>query len=150
MDTSKRYITMCRKADEVKAHWKPEQGDYFYGVPHDFDDMDYERGIFRILLCEDEFYSIIPDNYNIKKKEFTGFGDDDETVFLPRLDDLQDMIDYELHYDLIEEFCEWVTGLEISMKERLQTMEQTWLAFVMMKNSSKIWTGKDWEHVSFA
>ena len=150
MDTSKRYISMCRKADEVKAHWKPEQGDYFYGVPQDFADMEFEKGLHRFLLCEDEFYSIVPDNYNIKTKEFTGFGDEDEAVFLPRQDDLQNMIDYELPYDLIKNFNTWVDELDISMRERLQTLEQIWLAYVMFRNYSKIWNGKDWEHVSFA
>jgi hypothetical protein len=140
---------MCKKADEIKVHWKPVQGDFFYGVPQDPDDMDYECGVYQFLICEDEFYSIIPDNYDLKKKEFTGFGDEDETVFLPRQDNLQDMIDFELPYDLIKNFQEWASQLDISMKERLQTMEQIWLAYVMFCNYSKEWTGKDWEHVSY-
>ncbi len=149
MDTSKRYIAMCSKADEIKAHWKPALGDYFYGVPQDFSDMEYEKGIYQFLNCEDEFYSIIPDNYDTRTREFTGLGDEDDAIFLPRQDNLQKMIDYELPLDLINDFNQWSSDQDISMKERLKTIEQLWLAYVMWKNYSKIWTGKDWEHVNY-
>ena len=140
---------MCRRADEIRRFWKPELGDYFFGIPQDFADLDFETGIYQFLDCEDDFYCVVPDNYDPVKKEFTGIGEDDEAVFLPRQDNLQKMIDYELPYDLIKDFSEWTAQLDISMKERLQTMEQIWLAYVMWKNYSKIWTGNDWEHVSY-
>jgi hypothetical protein len=148
MDTSKNYIKMCTKADEIKSYWEPEQGDYFYGLPKDIADMEYERGVYRVIISEDEFYSIIPENYDLRKKEFSGFGEEDEPVFLPRQDNLQKMIDYELPYDLISRFSEWAAGLELSMRERLKTMEQIWLAYVMWQNHAKIWSGREWEHVS--
>jgi hypothetical protein len=148
MDTSKNYIKMCRHADEIRSNWKPKLGDYFYGVPQDFADMEYEAGIFQFLLCDDEFYNIIPDTYDPRTKQFTGIGDDDEAVFLPRLDDLQMMIDYELPIDLINNFYKWFIAQDSIMLERLKTIEQFWLAYVMWVNNSKIWTGKDWEHVN--
>lgn len=150
MDTSKNYIKMCRKADEIRANWKPKLGDYFYGVPLDIDDMDYDRGVYRFLVCEDEFYNVVPDTYDYKKKEFNGIGDENEAVFLPRQDDLQDMIDYELPSDLVKDFYKWCSELEDSMLERLKTMEQLWMGYVMLVNYSKIWTGRDWEHTTYA
>jgi len=57
MDTSKNYIKMCRQADELRTNWKPKLGDYFFGIPQDFSDMEYEQGIYQFLVCEDEFYT---------------------------------------------------------------------------------------------
>lgn len=150
MDTSKNYIKMCKKADEIRSNWKPQLGDFFYGVPMDMDDMDYERGVYRFLICDDEFYNVVPDTYNVKTKQFNGIGDDDEAVFLPRQDDLQAMIDFELPTELINNFSTWTKELDPSMKERLKTLEQLWLGYVMFANHSKIWTGKDWEHTTYA
>ncbi|MCF7920016.1 MAG: hypothetical protein K9N06_08900 [Candidatus Cloacimonetes bacterium] len=150
MDTSKNYIKMCRQADEVRNNWKPKLGDYFYGTPQDFADMEYEKGIFQFLLCDDEFYNIIPDTYDPRTKTFNGIGDDDEAVYLPRQDDLQDMIDFEIPLDIINDFQKWCNNLDNSMLERLKTLEQFWLAYMMWVNHSKIWNGKDWEHVNFS
>lgn len=149
MDTSKNYIKMCRQADELRTNWKPKLGDYFFGIPQDFSDMEYEKGIYQFLVCEDEFYNIIPDTYDPRTKQFNGIGDDDEAVYLPRQDELQQMIDFELPYELISDFHKWSNDLDNSMRERLKTMEQLWLAYMMMRNNSKQWTGRDWEHVSF-
>lgn len=141
MDTSKYYIKMCKKADEVQAFWQPKNGDYFYGIPQDFSDFEQIPDVYQFFLCEDEFYSIIPKGYQPKLKEFT---DETDVVRLPSQSDLQSMLDYEIPIDLIKNFAAWAASLSLSEQERHQTMEQLWLGFVMYSNYSKKWSGRDW------
>ena len=73
---------------------------------------------------------------------------DQSVVWLPRQDQLQEMISSEL----------WrLTGLIAEMEEFggypfglwhgdvLTSMEQLWLAFTMKEKFGKIWTGSDWQ-----
>jgi hypothetical protein len=144
MDTSKNYIKMCKKADEIQSHWEPQNGDYFHGTPEDFADEDLSKGVYRFFECDDEYYSIIPLSYDVKAKEFI---DETDAVRLPSQDVLQNMLDFELPIDIIKEFSNWCSELKVAMLERLQTIEQLWLGFAMKKNYQKIWNGKDWETV---
>jgi hypothetical protein len=141
MDTSKYYIKMCQKADEVQAFWQPKNGDYFYGIPQDFSDFEQIPHVHQFFLCEDEFYSIIPSAYQSQTKEFI---DETDAVRLPSQSDLQAMLQYELPLDLIKDFADWAASLSISEQERHRTMEQLWLGFVMYANYAKKWSGRDW------
>ena len=145
MDTSKRYIKMCKKADEMRAHWQPQVGDYFYGTPQDLGD-DRPLGIYQFNYNrEDEYFSLLPENYDPKTKEFDGLGDDDDAVFLPNAGQLMAMLDFESPFSLVVEFAAWCDKLPTTMRDRLQTNEQLMLAFVMKKNSGMVFTGSDWE-----
>ncbi|MDD3050493.1 MAG: hypothetical protein PHR06_05040 [Candidatus Cloacimonetes bacterium] len=140
MDTSKRYISMCKKALEMQQYWKPQNGDYFYGRPYDIDEEDVPPGINIYFECEDEYYCVIPRNYSIKE----GFKGESDAVFLPRLDNLYKMVLHDTPYELMERFCKWSAKLTITMQERYQTLEQLWMAFVMETNHGLLWSGKDW------
>lgn len=142
MDKSKAYIKKMQKADEILSLWKPKNGDYFYGTPEDFMDEDWEQGIYQYFECEDEYYCIIPKYYDYKDKEFTEL--DHDQIFLPSQKDLQSMLLFDTPYDMVKEFSDWCSELSVSMQERFTTMEQLWLGFVMYKNHSKVWNGKDW------
>jgi hypothetical protein len=145
MDTSKRYIKMCKKADEIRAHWKPKDGDYFYGEPQDLGD-ERPIGVYQFIYNrEDEYFSILPQNYDPKTKEFDGLGDEDDAVFLPNASQLMEMVDSESPFTLIAELAVWAEKLPTTMKDRLQTNEQILLAFVMKKNNGMSWTGSDWQ-----
>jgi hypothetical protein len=145
MDSSKRYIKMCRKADEIRAHWKPQTGDFFYGEPQDLGD-DRPVGIYQFNYNrEDEYFSILPQNYDPETKEFDGFGDEDEAVFLPNASQLMAMVDYESPFSLVADLAEWAGKLTTTMRDRLQTNEQLLLGFVMKKNNGMSWTGSDWQ-----
>ena len=145
MDESKRYIKMCSKADDLRANWKPVTGDYFYGEPQDLGD-ERDLGIYQFNYNrEDEYFSILPINYNPKSKEFDGFGDDDDAVFLPNVGQLMYMLDFESPFDLVVEFADWSSKLATTMRDRLQTNEQLMLGFVMKQNNGMVWTGSDWQ-----
>ncbi len=145
MDTSKRYIKMCQKADEIRSHWKPQDGDYFYGEPQDLGD-ERPIGVYQFIYNrEDEYFSILPQNYDPETKEFDGLGDEDDAVFLPNASQLMEMVDFESPFALIEELAAWAEKLPTTMQDRLQTNEQLLLAFVMKKNNGMSWTGSDWQ-----
>ncbi len=102
---------------------------------------DPRRGVYQYFECEDEYFSTIPDGYNVKRKEFF---DPTESVFLPSQAELQKMLDYEFPYDMIKDFYLWSNSLSVSEQELHKTMEQLWLGFVMLYNYRKKWNGKDW------
>lgn len=145
MDTSKRYIKMCKMADELKAHWKPITGDYFYGTPQDLGD-ERDKGLYQFTYNrEDEYFSILPENYVPKTKEFDGYTSEDAATFLPTVGQIMEMMDFESPFILVEEFAKWCEELPTTMRERLQTNEQLMLAFMMKQNKGMSWTGSDWK-----
>jgi len=142
MDTSKRYMKMCKQSLEIQHFWKPKNGDFFYGIPQDIDDDEaYPEGIYNYLYCDDEYSCVLPRNYSVKK----GFTGETDAVFMPRIDDLYQMVLHDTPSELMERFYKWMAGLTVSMKERYQSLEQLWLGFVMETNHSVTWNGKDWE-----
>lgn len=142
MDKSRAYIKKMKKADEINNLWKPKNGDYFFGTPKDFMDEDWDEGVYQYFECEDEYYCTIPNHYNYKDKEFTQL--DHKQIFLPSQHNLQSMVLFDTPFDMIKEFAEWCSDLNVTMQERYNSIEQLWLGFVMQKNHSKIWNGKDW------
>ncbi len=76
-------------------------------------------------------------------------------VWLPRQDQLQDMLKYKVHkHFLAYKFALWCHGGQEFGKiipahntgvDGDNSMEQLWLAFVMKENYDKKWNGKDWE-----
>jgi hypothetical protein len=127
MDTSEKYIKMCRAADEIQKMWNPEIGDFFVPlhdhntgyVLHDFADID--DGM------QTPYSSL--------------------STWLPRQDQLQDMIGKNLPF-IAEGFYEYMESfmpeLEDSMYNKYDSMEQLWLAFVMGEKYEKLWDGAEW------
>ena len=124
MDTSKEYILMCEKATEIQKIFNKRS------------------------LEENDFI-----NREKKDPKREGFI---IIIWLPRQDQLQEMIIGKTTYaDLEEQFNNTLnTWFEISynfdpkIDEKLDmahwSMEQLWLAFVMVEKYNKIWNGKDW------
>ena len=125
MDTSK-YIEMCRKAVEVqklrscKEVINWQDGDFFT-----------ESG----NVC----------SHCVECNEITQCD-----IWLPRQDQLQDMIDWK-QYDISISYCSmpWVFEWQ---KDPLEingvnggSMEQLWLAFVMHELYQKKWDGEAWK-----
>lgn len=113
MDTSKEYIMMCERAREIQ-------------------DIRWSLGVF-------------PDG--AKRRDFYGRVDTEvpnvfETVWLPRQDQLQEMLGYQLG-GLIDLWCQWIDRATFP-KNTHNSMEQLWLAFVMREKFGKVWTGEDW------
>ncbi len=113
MDTSKIYIIMCRKAEEIQ-----EAG----------------RGI-----------GVFSSKGNFLKYVSNGCGN--ISVWLPRTDQLQEMLD-RVHWEKLT----WLQEIgEISFNncskfnsDKLNTLEQLWIAIVMSQKYNKTWIDSEW------
>lgn len=123
MDTSKKYIEMCKKAKQIQEQrhvatdW--EKGDWF-------------------LRASTPWVEVVSHRTN-----FSNLPIPVGTIYLPRQDQLQEMLQPIGIYDLIWGFQNWWLETDPS-KQNLYTMEQLWFAFVMRQKYNKIWNGKDW------
>lgn len=120
MDISETYILMCEKAEEI------QEG-------HQWGDGDYTQSGIYIEHYWDEF------GWNVNNKNGRG----DKYIWLPRQDQLQEMIfkktgKYDEH-ELVRDFAEFVYE-----NSENWSMEQLWLAFVMKKRYNKVWDGSEW------
>lgn len=72
-------------------------------------------------------------------------------VWLPRQDQLQEMVKREPWFETIYRFYEFLQGGTIDVHSwngpctKYKSMEQLWLAFVMKEKYGKSWTGEEWE-----
>jgi hypothetical protein len=124
MDISKEYIKMCEKAVEIQRNWLLF-GDYYH-----------------IKNFKSDYCLFISGN---PKKE---------CIWLPRQDQLQDMIWYKAHvsaHGLLtacmhfgDIFYKKINSAAFYNRHIFKTMEQLWLAFVMREKFNKIWNGEDW------
>ena len=137
MDTSETYIEMCEKAEEIQAHdWK-------------WDELWYDK--FNQLIKHYNPLENIDRENRADNRDYY-WQQSDNMVWLPRQDQLQEMLRYypkdkpsELIYgNLAVIFGDW-----LRMKKDLSighnpSMEQLWLCFLMETEYDKIWNGQDW------
>ena len=102
MDTSKEYVLMCEKAEEIQKIRKHGEADY-YG-----DTLDGHR------------------------------------CWLPRQDQLQEMIISFGHGHQNSGILIGVSSFSYKYRYDNGSMEQLWLAFVMKEKYQKTWNGKEW------
>lgn len=134
MDTTEENVRMCEKAEEVQIIGKAKSTE--------LDDWYYEKAT--------QLFSI-------------GTFADESDIWLPRQDQLQEMIDTEiisryiklttigmsLYYNRFKALDLWIDKLSRERNyyaDRLLTFsgEQLWLAFAMYEKYSKIWNGDNW------
>lgn len=128
MDTSKQYIKMCKKADEIQAlHPQVMVG----SIKH------YYRGDYQ---------------YEIDSDGIVRFWNDHCFIWLPRQDQLQEMVGFT------EKNCGWFykfTSGHYPLPDNthfhhadtcFNSMEQLWLAFIMKQEYNKVWDGGDWNN----
>lgn len=135
MDTSKEYIKMCEKADEIQKKWvlwkdkklgTVKKGDFFYDKL-----LESVRVIMEPILL-------------VK-------GVAENSIWLPRQDQLQGMMKYnDRKMGSLHNLINFATTMRIGTKNRgsyyfeFNSMEQLWLAFVMKEKFNKVWDGKEW------
>jgi hypothetical protein len=82
------------------------------------------------------------------KKVHLSLHTDKDVVWLPRQDQLQEMVmDTKYGVALLRNFYDWAVDggfLRHERKWHLWSMEQLWLAFVMKELWNKHWNGEDW------
>ena len=130
MDTSETYVLMCREAEKILDV-----------APICMTDT----GRFRIICQDDDVWYRQGAVFNNE-----GFCTNDaELVWLPRQDQLQDMLPFPVgkfndnFWTALDELRNW--GFETKFVGYIPTsMEQLWLAFVMREKYNKEWNGKDW------
>ena len=129
MDTSKQNILMCEKAVEIQASWKIA----------DIDIIVYGSGEVDSVCVDCLGYD------HWAEVRLTA-------IWLPRQDQLQEMViafwkeqDCINKYTvLVDEFYQFVFEKEIDYTMQFKSMEQLWLAFVMLTIYNKKWIEKDW------
>jgi hypothetical protein len=154
MDTSKEYIEMCEKVEDIQTRWEPKYGDIYVWAENTIRKKRKKaKNIYSIVRGMDAFKKDIvcavtgPTNERRHRSQ---------VVWLPRLDQLQGMIPisrgysyWQPMYDLIM----WALPSTDEMKpggkaytivNQFTSMEQLWLAFVMRKKYGKVWNGKEW------
>ena len=120
---------MCDKAKKIQKLWNHERGDFF--------------------VREKEYYRDTPFVIDFYKKIFNEcFEKDEKFIWLPRQDQLQEMV--TLLFCSVGGECfllDYFYTFYKSLKEKIKgmSMEQLWLAFVMKEKYQKTWNGKDWE-----
>ena len=126
MDTEQTYIKMCLQAREIKT------GNYAISN-HIFPDDNVticKTGV--IIDSDGSFYYRENPNENL--------------IWLPRQDELQDIINYDYPPDLLWDFNEWnkQTSLFSNFYFPIYTIEQLWLCFIMSRMYHKTWNGEEW------
>ena len=131
MDTTPKYILMCEKAEEIQKirqaddavnrheWWQP--GDFVYDGVHE--EIFIVCGVRHCLAS-------------------TGYFDIDHITWLPRQDQLQEMV-YPEYFAPLQTMCGVLYDFSISEYGGRFTldgsMEQLWLAFVMHEKYQKRW-----------
>ena len=162
MDTSKKYIQLCEKAQEIQDLWQYDDGDFYL---HRFTDRNIREERFKDMIGKEIVSNIccacnVEDSYgSLYVSEYNPKG---ENVWLPRQDQLYDFLlkdrgILELLIDL-RDFCDpldrlGTMPLPVAVREAVRkeayakqfvTLEQMLLAFAMKENFQKIWDGEQW------
>ncbi len=118
MDTSKEYIKMCEKAEEIQPG-ELNPGDFYVTK------MNVYNYIHRICSVQ------------MRRRFFQ--------IRLHRQDQLQEMLMVNGNLTALMQDLWRYASKEFDLDWSKSTMEQLWLAFVMKEKYNKIWNGKEWE-----
>jgi len=137
MDTSKTYIKMCKKAQEIQDVWCPE--------PYDVAKENKWLGDFYMQQAvdnwgdESHYYWVVEVYFAQHVNKNSG------VVWLPRQDQLQEMVKTRHITRLVEALGKFTINCESCWQGNITiSMEQLWLAFVMKEKYNKTWNGEDW------
>jgi hypothetical protein len=161
MDFSKKYIKMCEKAEEIQREWKPQLGDFVYGITDDEGNL----AVTVVMEATTGWTSIrVVDIYNSDKMPYDDF-QMFQLTWLPRIDQLIEMVltyrcgDVTPHNcdkgecytppipDYIMLFKEFNWWFKVNHKGIIDSMEQLWLTFVMWKRYKKVWDNEKEEWI---
>lgn len=138
MDLTDKYIQMCQKATEIQALWEYLQGDWYTDKYF----PAWGAGVLELDVKDDDS----GDHFYSRESQIAEFRRD-ESVWLPRQDQLQKMLDWVIDspYFKLQRFAYFVSDLNVEGKVHdYESMDQLWLAFVMKEKFNKGWNGTDW------
>lgn len=145
MDTSEEYIKMCEKVhlwDERELL----EGDYYaYLKPKIGKSWCLKT---RQRHIDENLPAVVCTlTMNRENEVRHHFIEDIERCWLPRQDQLQEMIETRFAWEKLNQFNCWFDD-EVYVRGMLQfdnsSMEQLWLAFIMKEEHNKLWNGEDW------
>ncbi|HDZ27964.1 hypothetical protein LCGC14_0399190 [marine sediment metagenome] len=139
MDTSKEYVKMCDKAEEIQNNkWLKLK--CFYGGKYPWNEGD-------MFFSKDKVY--VYNDCSLSEGFIDPQAYDRKGVWLPRQDQLQEMLPkrYATIHAKIGHFGKWLRDNDEYLENAFcgnESMEQLWLAFVMKEKYNKIWNGEGW------
>jgi hypothetical protein len=143
MDTSKEYILMCEKAEEIQKQWKPKEWDCVYNQGDVFGYIDRsEIHVWCILpesIADSGYYGPYVYDGEICDERYK------DCIWIPRQDQLYE-ISWTSKFDNLrfhEKMVDWF-GKE-HHNDMFSSMEQLWLCYVMEEKYNKHWNGNEWE-----
>ncbi len=135
MDTSEKYIEMCRKAVELHKEYA-EYGDWYVEIEQKVTEGN------PFIYAERKSFLYMPKEH---------------WVFLPRQDQLQKMIDwnykltyykyskrYDIEWQIIFEKDDKLEPGELKKCMYFDSVEKILLLMIMREKYNKTWDGKDW------
>lgn len=166
MDTSKEYIEMCEKAEEIQKEWKPMVGDYLFRKYTIFGDLIDEKiwgdktteiNILTYKSSVQNFHHAV--TVNGETRLFNSAYDltKETCIWILRQDQLQELVKDRMwgNWDLskfltLDPFYDFWKTEFIEKHNHYNSMEQLWLAFVMKEKFNKTWTNdkKEWIEIS--
>ena len=141
MDTSKQYIEMCKKAFEIYDGRYFIEGDFLLTKP-----TEQQESYVTIFAEHDCCGGDLCDG-----REFNFFVSEDVECWLPRQDQLQEIILKELDwldtpFNLIGALYKSLTW-QCDIYTAMETMEKFLLAFAMREIYNKQWIDNNWRKV---
>lgn len=149
MDTSKKYIEMCQKAQEIQNYYKEK----LFGDPSFF---AFQCTEYFCKQCYSQFYNnesfCSSCGGKILEKITWEISDDwdEKTIWLPRQDQLQEITGHSTGMSKHLWFADWIDEnfTHYTKQEAIiiddTSLEQFWLMYIMEKKFSKAWDGKNW------
>ena len=143
MDRTKEYQRMLKAAPEIQEQWGRLPGDYVYNI-----------GMEEIIIFNRQ--KTIPEytiSYTTEGHARTMTNEEwckSINIWLPYQDQLQDMITVPRTHENKPTIMHKVDALHAWMHAhkphtyQYTSGEQLWLAFAMLLNYNKVWTGKEW------
>jgi hypothetical protein len=138
MDQSRAYIQMCRSGTEIQRRWQPQYGDFYVDVKNRVacwlerePDAGEVRGGFRIH----------------RQKGLVRL---EHCIWLPRLDQLMELAQVRgRRFDRTTlDFHNWARKPYLPEAQEpgklFASLEQLWLAYVMMRRHGKRWQEDGW------
>ena len=148
MDTTREYLEMCEKAEEIQKGWNPKEHDYVQEANSKYLKVS--------TICNGCIAEGISLHNFFDYDDYKG-----ECIWLPRQDQLQEIYSKDIFEEdelnacsntghfILDLFRCAILGCDkpcdiTDWTFNMHSLEQLWLAFVMNKVYGKKWNSEDW------
>lgn len=134
MDFTSLYTEMCEKAKDLQQKWNVTIGDYYCDKTTVYRTRTSKEQEGAICVVEEKtLMSILEGDFNKAK-----------SIWLPRQDQLQEMLDFSNPLDILAAITAFVKNCQESNRDLGNSMEQLLLTMYYSKKYSKVWSGGEW------